>query len=73
MGKQRHKEWRPRKSTAAEWKECQCGKRGHTSRGAAKRAMGPASNKIRVYRCPASGLWHATSQLEKWEDYEFES
>lgn len=67
MGRHRNMEWRPRKSTAAEWRECSCGKRGHRSRNAAKRAMAPASNKIRIYRCPASGLWHATSQLDYWE------
>lgn len=73
MARHRHKEWRPRKSSAAEWRECECGKRGHSSRNSAKRSMGAASNKIRIYRCPASGLWHATSQLDPWNHDDFES
>lgn len=67
------KTYRPRKKTCTQWRECDyCGKRGYSSRDAAKRALAKASNKIRLYRCPDSGLWHATSQLDSWEQAELE-
>lgn len=63
---------RRRKVINTEWRVCDCGKRGHSSKFAARRSMRTAGNKIRVYSCPSSGLWHATSQLESWEDADFE-
>ena len=59
---------RHRRVTATMPRECSCGKRGFDSRSAAKRSMSTASNKIRLYRCPESGLWHVTSQLDDYDE-----
>lgn len=63
----RERQTRHRRTTATVAKECYCGKRGFQSRNAAKRSMSKAGNKIRLYLCPESGLWHVTSQLD--DDY----
>ncbi len=56
-----------RTRTNATWTECDCGKRGFTSRSAARRSLSKAGNKIRLYICPLSGLWHVTSNIDVWE------
>lgn len=50
-----------RRLTYTDWIECYCGKRGFTSRDAARRALAKAGNKIRVYVCSKSNSWHVTS------------
>lgn len=58
---------RHRRYTEAAWVECDCGKRGYSSRSAARRALSKAGNKIRLYLCPTSGTWHVTSKTDVWD------
>ena len=58
---------RHRRYTETTCVECDCGKRGFSSRSAARRALAKAGNKIRLYVCPLSGTWHVTSGLDMWE------
>jgi hypothetical protein len=58
---------RHRRHTETTWVECDCGKRGFSSRSAARRAMSKASNKVRLYICPLSGTWHVTANTDTWE------
>lgn len=41
---------------------CECGKRGFRSKGAAKRSMSKASNRVRAYRCPDGPYFHVTNR-----------
>ncbi len=58
---------RHRRSSNTAWAECDCGKRGFSSRSAARRALSKASNKIRLYICSLSGNWHVTSNTDGWD------
>lgn len=49
---------------------CACGKRGFMSKRHARAAHRRVSWRVRVYRCPISGLYHATNAEKRERSYE---
>jgi hypothetical protein len=46
----------------AELPVCRCGKRGFPSAATAKRMASTMGNRVRVYLCELSKLWHQTDR-----------
>lgn len=42
------------------WTDCVCRKRGYTSQAAAREATSGINNRVRIYQCPLSFLYHVT-------------
>lgn len=51
------------------FKDCPCGKRGWKSHDAALAGNASNGNRLRVYVCHRSGLWHVSKSVGEWKKW----
>lgn len=54
-----------KEEASVDYTGCGCGKRGYPSRTRARRAHKTSGARLRFYKCPATGLWHATNDEKR--------